>query len=158
MSKVVAFLVCSALAFPALSQGIQNPAGVAGSFTATAPSGGNAVKLATGAAICLNAPTCTITIKHDGTNILLNGAVVALGANATMSTSGRLTVSSGVQSSNNTLPTCAAGTLGLLLTQSTAASTVRTRLCYCTSDNAASPTYAWQNLASAALGNTTTCP
>lgn len=34
----------------------------------------------------------------------------------------------------------------------------RSRLCVCTSDGAGSPAYAWQNIATANVGNTTTCP
>jgi len=34
----------------------------------------------------------------------------------------------------------------------------RTRLCLCTSDGAASPTYAWQNIVTGNVGTTTTCP
>lgn len=56
------------------------------------------------------------------------------------------------------LPTCNASTENRLVALQTASSSVRTRLCYCTSDNAASPAYTWQNLATSNLGTSTTCP
>ena len=61
--------------------------------------------------------------------------------------------------SQGTLTTCALALEGSVVRQGGAAgSGIRTKLCMCTSDGAASPVYAWQNLASAAIGTTTTCP
>jgi hypothetical protein len=61
--------------------------------------------------------------------------------------------------SSHTLDTCNSANEGAVQRQGGAAgSAVRTKLCLCTSDGAATPTYAWQNIASAAVGNATTCP
>lgn len=58
-----------------------------------------------------------------------------------------------------TLPTCASGTEGAIARDTAAGGTSgkRTKLCLCTSDGAGTPAYAWQNLATSTLGNTTTC-
>jgi hypothetical protein len=58
-----------------------------------------------------------------------------------------------------TLDTCSSTIEGATQRQGGAASSgVRTKLCLCTSDGAATPAYAWQNIATAAVGNATTCP
>lgn len=60
---------------------------------------------------------------------------------------------------SHTLDTCNSSNEGAVQRQGgVAGSSVRTKLCLCTSDGAATPVYAWQNLASAAVGDTTTCP
>jgi hypothetical protein len=62
--------------------------------------------------------------------------------------------------SRRTLSTCNATTEGTVASDVASGSTTtskRTKLCYCTSDGAGSPAYAWQNLATATLGTTTTC-
>lgn len=58
-----------------------------------------------------------------------------------------------------TLQTCAAATEGLIARDAAAggSSGSRTRICICTSDGAATPAYAWQNVGSGSLGNATTC-
>jgi hypothetical protein len=59
-----------------------------------------------------------------------------------------------------TLKTCAAAYEGMVSLDVASGSTTtskRTKFCLCTSDGAASPAYAWQNLATGTLGNTTTC-
>jgi hypothetical protein len=57
------------------------------------------------------------------------------------------------------LTTCASGIEGAIMRDSAAGGTTgkRTKLCLCTSDGAGSPAYAWQNLATGTIGNTTTC-
>ncbi|AAK94401.1 hypothetical protein Mx8p66 [Myxococcus phage Mx8] len=63
-------------------------------------------------------------------------------------------------STSTTLVACTAVLVGTLKPLGFAASSgTRTRLCFCTTDNAASPTYRWQNVVSAAVGTTDTeCP
>lgn len=63
-------------------------------------------------------------------------------------------------STSTTLAACSAALVGTLKPQGfAAASGTRTRLCFCTTDNAASPAYRWQNVASASIGTTDTeCP
>lgn len=58
-----------------------------------------------------------------------------------------------------TLPTCAAALEGLSLVDAASGGTSgsRTRRCLCTSDGGGTPAYAWQNLATATVGTTTTC-
>jgi hypothetical protein len=59
-----------------------------------------------------------------------------------------------------TLRTCASALEGLIARDSAAGGTTgnRTRVCVCTSDGAGTPAYAWVNLGSGTVGNTTTCP
>lgn len=56
------------------------------------------------------------------------------------------------------LATCAAIYEGYVYRQGGGTSGSRTKLCFCTSDGAGTPVYAWQNVISGAIGNTTTCP
>lgn len=67
----------------------------------------------------------------------------------------------GLQVSTSTvLAPCIAALVGTLKPLGfAAASGTRTRLCFCTTDNGATPSYRWQNVASAAVGTTDTeCP
>jgi hypothetical protein len=64
-----------------------------------------------------------------------------------------------------TLETCNSYAEGITERQGGVASSgVRTKLCFCTSDGAASPVYAWKNITdyfadqATSIGNTTTCP
>jgi hypothetical protein len=60
----------------------------------------------------------------------------------------------------NGLVTCASGTEGAIYLLSGTGRTgtgARSRLCFCTSDGAASPAYAWQNLISGTVGTASTC-
>lgn len=63
-----------------------------------------------------------------------------------------------------TLATCAAGFEGLVSRQAGGTSGARTKLCMCTSDGQASPSYAWKNITTvfaseaASVGTSTTCP
>lgn len=63
-------------------------------------------------------------------------------------------------STSTTLVACSATLVGTLKPQGfAAASGTRTRLCFCTTDNAASPAYRWQNVISGNVGATDTeCP
>lgn len=66
-----------------------------------------------------------------------------------------------VTTASMVLPTCAAGLEGLKRWPTTTGGTgtsSRTRVCVCTSDGAASPTYAWVNSSSGTVGTASTCP
>jgi hypothetical protein len=79
-------------------------------------------------------------------------------------TSGGVVLNRLTMSATAGLATCGVSTVGRIEMVSVAASTVRTKLCLCTSDNAASPAYAWKNISvsggteASTIGNTTTCP
>lgn len=55
------------------------------------------------------------------------------------------------------LATCSSSTHGRISRQGGTAS-ARTYLCVCTSDGAGSPTFAWMNIHTSGLGDTTSCP
>lgn len=59
----------------------------------------------------------------------------------------------------HSLDTCNSGAEGEMEQDTTAGGTSghRTRICVCTSNGAGTPTYAWQNVVSGTVGNTTTC-
>jgi hypothetical protein len=93
----------------------------------------------------------SVNIQRDiyltsGTNFISNSTGIPV----------RIADAQGLQVMPQALPTCAAGLEGTLLTQAAGGGT-RTKLCMCTSDGGGAPAFAWQNLATAALGDTTTC-
>lgn len=66
----------------------------------------------------------------------------------------------GITPGQATLDTCSSANEGLVIRAASTGGTgtsARTRLCICTSDGAASPAYAWQNIATGTVGNTTDC-
>lgn len=115
--------------------------------------------------------TTTITARiGDGAGSV---AVILNNSKATLSTAGAKLLSvrnnstekvfidkdGSIAQASATLQTCAS-TLEGLVSRDTAAggtSTHRTRLCMCTSDGAGTPAYAWMNITSGTVGNTTTC-
>jgi hypothetical protein len=130
-------------------------------------SGSVAVPITSSVASGVNAFACSVNgcrfdlgtgandhLTSDGTSILTPGGFTAGGLAAS-----RLTLSPTAG-----LATCAAGTVGRHEIVSVAGSGNRTKECLCTSDNAASPAYAWKNITSvfaseaASIGTTTTCP
>lgn len=73
---------------------------------------------------------------------------------------GSIDLGNPIKTSADTLATCASGTEGEISRDTSSGGTTghRTRLCLCTSDGAGTPGYKWQNMGSASLGTTTTCP
>jgi hypothetical protein len=69
---------------------------------------------------------------------------------------GALTVDDTLRLVPQALLTCAAGIEGALATVA-GAGDARTKLCMCTSDGTGTPAFAWQNVVTGALGDTTTC-
>lgn len=100
---------------------------------------------------CLDGATCA---RYFG----WNSSAGAITTGAGFSVNGAITVTSHFTPLRSALPTCGSGFEGQLRSDFAggASTGARTRLCVCTSDGAA--VYAWQNLATAAVGTTTTCP
>lgn len=147
-------------------------------FLPSATSGNVAYKPATGAKTCFS-QTAADCVSSTGTSATygtaantFNGDVGVLGIfNANqfrVSTSGELFGNStnpvvvndadGLRIKPNALDTCSATYEGAFQNDTTAglATGHRTRMCLCTSDGASA--YKWQNIVTATLGTTTTCP
>lgn len=100
------------------------------------------------------------------TNVLTYNAALDQGTNAFMrnENAGKPVLVSDPEglrvSTSTSLPACTAAMEGTFKPLGfAAASATRTRACFCTSDNEASPLYRWVNLASGAVGtNDTECP
>lgn len=159
---------------------VNGDAGVVGggyygsTITSNVASGSNAIALTTnGARIDLGTGTKdyltsdgfaitlggTVNISGGGLNVLSNNIDITGAGYITNSSAGsalKLSDADGVLIAPLALPTCDAAHEGALMSIAATGGT-RTKLCLCTSDGGGTPAYAWQNLASAALGNTTTC-
>lgn len=130
----------------ATTAGVSSP-----SVTTTATTGNVALSGANGSKFCPGANTACIT--SDGSKLTL--PTTAIGATTitglTVSTYFKVSVLSA-------LMTCDATYHGTNIPLSVAGSGTRTRWCQCTSDNAVSPSYAWVNAQTGAVGTNTNCP
>lgn len=117
--------------------------------TTTATSGNIGMQMVTGSKLCLGASTGCI--KNDAFSQL------DLSEFATAYTNGANFVARTVGSVSYT---CAANQEGLVVRDNASGGTNsghRTRICICTSDGAASPAYAFQNMVTGTVGTTTSC-
>jgi hypothetical protein len=133
-------------------------------FSSTAASGSNAFGVTTNGARVDFGAGANDYASSDGTTVTFAGPISTTTINASSGTVPMLTVSNFLSwSGAYDLVSfgCDSSREGRMMrAQSTGGtnSGARTKLCVCTSDGAASPSYAWQNLASGAVGTTTTCP
>ena len=119
----------------------------------------DALVIPAGARIELNSGTTWIQDDGSG-NIRLNSSNTIVTGFLTVGGSYVISQNNGYRSIPNTLISCDATKEGLMSADGASGgtnTTHRSRLCYCTSDGAASPTYAWRNMTSGTVGTTTTC-
>jgi hypothetical protein len=127
-------------------------------LTTTAASGQVAMSGANGSLFCPGANTACFT--SDGI------VIAAAYLNGSTQISAPLVAAGiyGLQTTATSLFACDANHVLVTLGVSVGASTIRSKMCTCTSDNAATPVYAWKNitgvfaLEATSIGNTTTCP
>lgn len=128
---------------------------VSGTGTATATAL-TATAAVTGGTLASNDTLSVTGIATLSDDLLAQSTI----SNTTASQAVTISDAQGLLIVSQTLPTCAAGLEWTLV--SDAASGVstgaRSRMCMCTSDGAGTPAYAWQNIVTANIGNTTTCP
>lgn len=114
----------------------------------------------------LGASDFCLKVRDNGTTDLftLSGTAVATFAgtlgNTTATTALTVDDAEGLKVTSKTLATCASGLEWTLAADAASgvSTGARSRMCMCTSDGAGSPAYAWQNIVTANVGNTTTCP
>lgn len=138
-------------------------------FESTAASGSNGFALTTNGARLDLGTGANDYLYSDGTQVIAQGSVIVSGnlhvrANILNDVGGvnpvEVNDADGFRlSSTAALPTCSVSLEGTFKRDGTtgAASTARTRMCWCTSDGAASPAYAWVNSISGTVGTATTC-
>lgn len=118
--------------------------------------------------LCLNAGCTTSLYENSSSTVYLNVAsagVANFNGSTGLATFGYdVLATRGLRTGSQDLTsgtyTCNAGNHGLIIRDTLtgdASDGKRTKLCLCTSDGAASPAYAWQNLATGTVGTTTTC-
>ena len=157
MKKTILALVIALAASSAHAQGLSTNT-VLPRLKLTAPSATPALTLATGARICLD-PTCAVYLYGSTTSLIRTN--MSLTVDNTMLAGSLL----GITTSNAVSGVaCNASREGNLIRVGGGTTGARTKLCFCTSDGAGTPAYAWVNVTQysasevARVGDATTCP
>jgi hypothetical protein len=141
---------------------------VAAKFTSTVATNGVAFKCVNNCAIDLGSGA-NDWISSNGTSVVIGqGGLSVYGGSITttggtplyLSGTGAVNMTTGININLTAIGTCDStkeGDVRRMTGTGGTGTTLRTRMCICTSDGAASPAYAWMNLVSGTVGNSTTC-